>query len=129
MYIGVVSRLTGASAKAIRHYEQLGLLPEAERKGSYRVYGEQEIQMIHLIREAQKLGFKLSEMKSAINQKQKLPSWQKIRCVIDQKIRQIEQDIAELTKSRQQLLHYGDSIDACLRQDPSCSTYTDTINT
>ncbi len=123
MYIGAVSRLTGASAKAIRHYEALGLLPGTTRIGSYRVYGDQEIQIIRLIRQAQKLGFKLAEMKAALNQNHEIPSWQRIKDIIEDKASQIEQDITLLQKKRAQLLQYADEIDSCLQQNPDCPTY------
>ena len=33
MYIGQLAALTGATPKAIRHYEKLGLLKEKKRQG------------------------------------------------------------------------------------------------
>ena len=62
MYIGKVSTLTGASRKAIRHYEEIGLLPDIERSGNYRIYNEHHIVIIGMIKRAQTLGFKLSEI-------------------------------------------------------------------
>jgi DNA-binding transcriptional MerR regulator len=37
MYIGELARLSGCTAKAIRLYEQMGLL-SPQRRGSYRLY-------------------------------------------------------------------------------------------
>lgn len=62
-YIGAVAEITGATRKAIRHYESLGLLPKATRKGNYRVYCEQDLFLIHLIKQGQRIGFTLSELK------------------------------------------------------------------
>ena len=62
MYIGQVSNLTGASRRAIRHYEALELIHTPRRVGSYRVYDNHHIIIINLIRRAQSLGFKLSEL-------------------------------------------------------------------
>jgi len=62
MYIGKVSTLTGATRKAIRHYEEMGLLLGIERLGSYRVYNEHHILIIEMIKRAQTLGFKLADM-------------------------------------------------------------------
>ncbi|WP_020409066.1 MerR family transcriptional regulator [Hahella ganghwensis] len=125
MYIGKVSQLTGASPKAIRHYENLGLLPGTKRRGSYRVYGNQEVQMIRLIRQAQTLGFKLSEMSAVMNHNSAIPSWQQIKCIIDAKIQQVEEEILQLQMRRQQLLKYADDIDSCLQNDPECASYPD----
>lgn len=62
MYIGKVSELTGASKKAIHHYEELGLLSGVSRSGKYRIYNEHHVVIISMIKRAQSLGFKLSEM-------------------------------------------------------------------
>ncbi len=69
MYIGKVSTLTGASRKAIRHYEDIGLLPDIERLGSYRIYNEHHIVIIGMIKRAQKLGFKLAEIAPMVIEK------------------------------------------------------------
>ncbi|MCJ8160823.1 MerR family transcriptional regulator [Acinetobacter zhairhuonensis] len=62
MYIGELAALTGASPKAIRHYEKLGLLPIAKRKGNYRIYEAIDVQSVKMIRLAQAVGFSLSEL-------------------------------------------------------------------
>jgi DNA-binding transcriptional MerR regulator len=62
MYIGKVSTLTGASRKAILHYEEIGLLRHVGRSGSYRVYDQNHIVVISLIKRAQSLGIKLAEL-------------------------------------------------------------------
>lgn len=67
MYIGEASRLTGASPKAIRLYENLGLIPSPARLGKYRVYGPTDVELIAIIKQAQYLGFRLSEMRELLN--------------------------------------------------------------
>lgn len=62
MYIGELASLTGTTPKAIRHYEKLGLLPVAKRKGNYRIYEEIDVQSVKMIRLAQAVGFSLSEL-------------------------------------------------------------------
>ncbi|GAB3487172.1 MerR family transcriptional regulator [Marinomonas epiphytica] len=62
MYIGKVTTLTGASRKAILHYEEIGLLRHVKRSGSYRVYDQNHIVVISLIKRAQSLGIKLAEL-------------------------------------------------------------------
>lgn len=62
MNIGELARLTGASPKAIRHYEALGLLGKVARRGRYRVYGPRELMRVQLIRQSQQLGFRLAEL-------------------------------------------------------------------
>ncbi len=62
--IGQVAQLTSVSAKAIRHYEALGLLPFVVRLGSYRHYDQAHVLAIRLIRQAQDLGFTLAELRT-----------------------------------------------------------------
>ena len=63
LYIGKVAEMSGASCKAIRHYESLGLLPTPQRRGKYRIYSEQDVFIVHMIKHAQTLGFSLAELK------------------------------------------------------------------
>lgn len=66
MYIGEVAKKTGLSIKAIRLYEEKGLIMPLPRKGRYRVYSESHIEILNLIKEAKLLGATLSQLKSAI---------------------------------------------------------------
>jgi DNA-binding transcriptional MerR regulator len=66
LYIGQVAQITGASRRAIRHYETLGLLPPLTRKGSYRLYSERDVFLVHMIKHAQSYGFSLAELKELV---------------------------------------------------------------
>ncbi|MCE0492457.1 MerR family transcriptional regulator [Vibrio salinus] len=66
MFIGEVSKSTGASPKAIRLYETLGLLTQIPRQGRYRIYDQSDIEFIKLIKEAQSLGITLSDFKALV---------------------------------------------------------------
>lgn len=76
LYIGKLAELSGASRKAIRHYEALGLLPPAVRKGNYRVYTERDVFLVHVIKHAQSFDFSLAELRelvAAIAEKPRFP--------------------------------------------------------
>ena len=62
MRIGELARRTGTTPKALRLYEARGLLGTVARAGSYRQYGEQDVVQVQLIRRAQALGFRLSQL-------------------------------------------------------------------
>lgn len=63
MNIGQAAALSGVSAKMVRHYEALGLLPDVARNESgYRQYGEKEVHTLRFIKRARELGFAMSEI-------------------------------------------------------------------
>lgn len=67
--IGKVAEITGASPKAIRHYEALGLLPAPHRRGKYRIYSERDVFLVHVLKHSQSFGFRLSELKELVSAK------------------------------------------------------------
>lgn len=68
MSIGVLSRRAGVTVEAIRYYEQVGILAPAERKSSgYRLFGVETLQTLQFIKQAQNLGFSLSQIKQLLD--------------------------------------------------------------
>jgi MerR family copper efflux transcriptional regulator len=61
--IGEASARSGVSAKMVRHYEALGLLPRIGRTDAgYRQYRGAEIHTLRFIRRARDLGFNMVEI-------------------------------------------------------------------
>jgi len=61
--IGQAAAQSGVSAKMIRHYESLGLLPPVQRTDAgYRQYGDKEVHTLRFIRRARALGFSMMEI-------------------------------------------------------------------
>jgi DNA-binding transcriptional MerR regulator len=59
-----VSEQTGLSARTVRYYEELGLLPDVRRRASgRRVYGDDELERLGFISRLKSLGLSLSEIR------------------------------------------------------------------
>ena len=103
MQIGVISTKSGASCKAIRHYEEIGLLRAVARVGSYRRYTDSDLQFVKLIRQAQAVGFGLAELQGV-----RLASggidWPAIAQRIQARKAAVAREIAALRARSQQLL-------------------------
>ena len=66
--IGAAARLSGVSAKMVRHYEALGLLPSVGRTdGGYRQYTEAEVHTLRFIKRARDLGFSMAEIAELVS--------------------------------------------------------------
>lgn len=96
--IGEAAQASGVSAKMIRHYESIGLLPAARRTAAgYRVYSEQEVRVLQFIHRGRALGFSLERIAEL------LALWQDpSRASLE--VRQLaEQHIAELNRKIEEL--------------------------
>ena len=112
MYIGELAALTGATPKAIRHYEKLGLLPVAKRKGNYRIYEAIDVQSVKMIRLAQAVGFSLSELYdlSALKYKNNRFPVETAQQLIQKKNQQIIEQKEALSRLQKDLKQLEDEI-------------------
>ncbi|MDB5370266.1 MAG: Cu(I)-responsive transcriptional regulator [Roseomonas sp.] len=66
MNIGTAARLSGISAKMIRHYEELGLVAGRRLLNGYRDYGESDVATLRFIRHARALAFPLEDVRKLL---------------------------------------------------------------
>ena len=117
--------LSGVSAKMVRHYESLGLLPTVHRTDAgYRQYGEKEVHTLRFIRRARALGFSMAEITEL------LKLWQnKRRASADVKriamahVADLERRIAEMEAMKQTLGHLAHCCQGNSR--PDCPILTE----
>jgi DNA-binding transcriptional MerR regulator len=68
MRIGELATRFGLNPKTIRYYEEIGLLPRAERSDSgYRLYDEHDVERLGFIRRAKTLGLSLDEIRDILS--------------------------------------------------------------
>ncbi len=68
MQIGEVAARTELSLRTIRHYEETGLvIPSARSQGGFRLYTENDIARLMVIRRMKPLGFTLEQMRDLLD--------------------------------------------------------------
>ena len=120
MNIGRASEASGVSAKMIRHYEAIGLLPAAGRTvAGYRIYRENDVHLLRFIRRARAMGFSMKEIASLVG------LWQNrrrasadVKKLAMRQMKMLEEKIGEMQAMRDALAHlaqhcHGDDRPEC----------------
>jgi Cu(I)-responsive transcriptional regulator len=96
--IGAAAKTSGVSAKMIRHYEEVGLLPRAKRTDSgYRVYDENDVHTLRFVRRGRDLGFSMKEIKQLLGLwRNRSRSSSEVKKLAENHIRELEAKIQEL---------------------------------
>ena len=107
MNIGEASRLSGVSAKMIRHYEEIGVVPKGVRSASgYRQYGENDVHLLRFVRHARELGFDMIQIKMLVglwrNKKRKSSE---VKRLAQEHISELEDKIQQLQSMVKTLKH------------------------
>lgn len=111
MNISDVAKKTGLTSKAIRFYEEKGLVTAPLRSDNgYRSYTQKHLDELTLLRQARQVGFNLEECRELVNlfnDPARHSADVKARTL--QKVADIEKVISELQGMRQQLMAMADS--------------------
>ncbi len=107
MTIGDLAAATGVKPRTIRFYEAKGLLPRPQRSESgYRLYAEEDINLLHLIRSARSLGLSIRDVGElmATAQHDSCASFQgQVARLIVGKLEQVETNIKEMEALKKDL--------------------------
>jgi MerR family transcriptional regulator, copper efflux regulator len=99
--IAEVAQRTGFSAPTLRYYEDIGVLPPAERTpAGYRLYDDRAIERLDFIARAKRLGCTLDEitdLAEAWDSNECAPVKHRLRAIVAAKLAATEARVTELT--------------------------------
>lgn len=104
--ISEVADRTGFPPSTLRYYEDVGLLPEPARtEAGYRVYDEEDVDLLLFVGRAKRLGLSLEEITHLAEARRDDCGTTRGRLVelLDAKLRQVHEEVVELTRFSQQL--------------------------
>jgi MerR family transcriptional regulator, copper efflux regulator len=120
MNIGQAAATSGVSAKMIRYYESIGLIPKTVRtEAGYRVYSDSAVHTLRFIRRARDLGFSVEQIADLVSLWQDRQRASKdVKRVALEHVAVLERKIAELQQMAGTLKHLahccqGDSRPDC----------------
>ena len=120
MNIGQAAKASGVSAKMIRHYEEVGLVPEPKRTDSgYRQYTAAEVHTLRFIKRSRDLGFSMAEIAELVDLwRNRTRASAQVKRIAQQHVDELGARIEAMQamqRSLQQLLHHchGDERPDC----------------
>jgi DNA-binding transcriptional MerR regulator len=105
MKIGDLAQAAGVNTKTIRYYEDIGVLPPAERApNGYRTYDQDAVERVRFIREAQATGLSLDEITSVLElREQGASTCHHVLDLLEHHLTQLDDRIAALESTRGKL--------------------------
>lgn len=120
MNISEAARLSGLSAKTIRHYEDIGLMKPAVRtEAGYRQYNQHSVDQLSFVHHARVLGFSIAQVSSLLALKEDPHrASREVKALAQEQMKQLEQRMQELTRMKSML---AEMISLCAGDDdPHC---------
>ncbi len=115
--ISKIAELAGVGVETVRFYQRKELLREPKAVGAFRIYSPEDAQRILFIKRAQDLGFTLNEVKELLELNTKSrTTCSKVKLKTEQKIKEIEKKIEDLTRMKKSLRELACACDGALDQ-------------
>ncbi len=119
MNIGEAARASGVSAKTIRYYESIGLIPRASRSESgYRSFVQMDIDTLRFVQRARSLGFSVKDVARLLDlwrDRSRVSS--AVKTLATEQLGEIDRKIDELRSMRDTLEHLAEQCHGDQRPD------------
>ncbi len=121
MTIGQLAKETGENSQTIRYYENIGLIPRADRNQSgYRMYDSNAVNKLKFIQRAKAVGFTLKEIKTLIRLADgKISKCREVRPFVEEKLKRVKIQLLQLKEIEKGLAELvsicrsSEALDAC----------------
>jgi DNA-binding transcriptional MerR regulator len=107
--IGDLATRTGLSRDALRYYERVGLMPATRRtSGGFRVYPAATLDRIRFIKQAQKHGLSLTEIRELLRfqDSKGTDRCRQVHRLLTRKLMELEEQVAQLQEFQRVLRGY-----------------------
>jgi MerR family transcriptional regulator, copper efflux regulator len=102
--IGQAAAESGVSAKMIRHYEQIGVIPPADRTyANYRIYARNDVHTLQFVRRARNLGFSMKQIQALLALWQQHRPSREVKRLALEHIQELEEKIREMVAMKRTL--------------------------
>jgi Cu(I)-responsive transcriptional regulator len=121
MNISQAAKQTGISAKMIRYYEEINLIPNVLRTDAgYRVFNAHDIERLRFIHQSRNLGFSLEQIKLLLQlQNNSERNSADVKALAQHHVDELESKIAQM---QQLVMHLRSIIKKCQGNDqPECA--------
>jgi Cu(I)-responsive transcriptional regulator len=117
--ISQAAKLSGISAKMIRHYEKIGLIPDSHRTlANYRIFNEADIHSLIFIKRARSLGFSMKKIATLLDlYNDKNRSSADVKKLANQHIQELEESMLKLQQMTNALRELADHCQGDHRPD------------
>ncbi|MEO9169060.1 MAG: Cu(I)-responsive transcriptional regulator [Aestuariivirga sp.] len=109
MNIGQASSTSGVSAKMIRYYQSVGLLPDKKRSESgYRSFDDKDVHRLRFVRRSRDFGFSVAQISKLLGLWQGKKPSHDVKKLALAHVAELDQKIEHLQELRNTLKHLAD---------------------
>lgn len=112
--VSKLAKRVGTSADTVRYYERIGLLPDTERStAGYRLYGDDAVERLRFIKQAQRFGLRLEAIAELLDVRQRgLCPCGHTRRMLEDRVAELDEEMSSLARLRADIASMIDDLPA-----------------